>query len=49
MAVKKDYRQLSYAVADIVEAMINKGLLQKIFTKYHASYQAPSLYSVSSD
>ena len=49
MAVKKDYRQLSYAVADIVEAMINKGLLQKIFTKYHASFQAPSLYPVSPD
>lgn len=47
MAVKSDYRQLSYAVADIVEAMINKGLMQKIFSQYHAHYQAPSLYLVS--
>ena len=49
MAVKNDYRQLSYAVSDIVEAMIKKGLMQEIFTKYHAYYQAPSFYSVSSD
>jgi len=49
MAVKNDYRQLSYAVADIVEAMIKKGLMQKIFTQYHAHYQAPSLYSELSD
>lgn len=49
MAVKNDYRQLSYAVADIVEAMIKKGLMEKIFAQYHAHYQAPSLYSELSD
>jgi ABC-type amino acid transport substrate-binding protein len=47
MAVKKDYRQLSYTVADIVEAMVKKGLIQKIFNQYQASYQIPSFYSVS--
>ncbi|GAA6170368.1 hypothetical protein NBRC116592_00380 [Colwellia sp. KU-HH00111] len=44
MAVKKDYRQLSYAVADIVEAMIQQGIMQQIFAKYHVHYQTPSLY-----
>jgi hypothetical protein len=47
MAVKSDYRQLGYAIADIVEAMINQGLMKKIFSQYNAIYQIPSLYSVT--
>ncbi|OUR82336.1 amino acid ABC transporter substrate-binding protein [Colwellia psychrerythraea] len=47
MAVKSDYRQLGYAIADIVEAMINQGQMKKIFKQYSAVYQIPNLYSVS--
>lgn len=45
MAVKSDYRQLGYVIADIVEAMIKQGLMKEIFTKYNAIYQIPNLYS----
>ena len=47
MAVKSDYRQLGYAIADVVEAMVNQGQMKKIFDQYHAVYQVPNLYSVS--
>lgn len=49
MAVKSDYRQLGYAVADIVEAMISQGQMKKIFAQYNAVYQIPNLYSVSAE
>ncbi len=49
MAVKSDYRQLGYAIADIVEAMVNQGQMKKIFAQHHAVYQVPNLYSVSED
>ena len=49
MAVKSDYRQLGYAVADIVEAMISQGQMKKIFSQYNAVYQIPNLYSVSAE
>jgi ABC-type amino acid transport substrate-binding protein len=45
MAVKNDYRQLGYAIADIVEVMINKGIMKSIFEDYHAVYQLPNFYS----
>lgn len=44
MAVKADYRQLGYAVADIVENMVKTGEMEQIFTKYNAIYKIPSLY-----
>jgi len=44
MAIKADYRQLGYAVADIVEAMVVQGEMKKIFTKYHVLYKTPHLY-----
>ena len=47
MAVKSDYRQLGYVIADIVETMINQGTMDKIFNQYHAIYQLPELYSVA--
>ena len=47
MAVKSDYRQLGYAVADIVEAMIASGEIKKIFEDHYAIYQLPALYSVA--
>ncbi len=49
MAVKSDYRQLGYAIADIVEAMIKQGVMEKIFLQYNAVYQIPDLYSISEE
>ncbi|ARD43045.1 transporter substrate-binding domain-containing protein [Colwellia sp. PAMC 21821] len=47
MAVKSDYRQLGYAIADIVEAMISDSTMKQIFEDYHAIYQLPAFYSVA--
>lgn len=47
MAVKADYRQLGYAVADIVESIIKTGEIKEIFTKYDAIYKLPDLYKDS--
>ncbi|MBL4764348.1 MAG: transporter substrate-binding domain-containing protein [Colwellia sp.] len=47
MAVKADYRQLGYAVADIVESMIKTGEIEKIFAKYNVIYKLPNLYKTS--
>lgn len=44
MAVKSQYRQLAYAVGDIVEAMVMQGDMAQIFAQYHATYQVPELY-----
>jgi ABC-type amino acid transport substrate-binding protein len=44
MAVKADYRQLGYAVADIVENMVRTGRMAKIFAQYNVIYKLPSLY-----
>lgn len=49
MAVKSDYRQLGYAVGDIVEAMISQGQMKKIFEQYNAVYQIPNLYAVNEE
>jgi len=47
MAVKSDYRELGYAIADIVENMIKTGGMEKIFAKYNVTYKIPNLYKVS--
>lgn len=44
MAVKADYRELGYAVADIVENMIKTGEMENIFTKFNVIYKIPDLY-----
>jgi polar amino acid transport system substrate-binding protein len=44
MAVKADYRQLGYAVADIVENLVKTGGMEKIFAQYNVTYKLPSLY-----
>lgn len=44
MAVKSQYRQLGYAVGDIVQAMVEQGQMQAIFEQYHALYQPPTSY-----
>jgi len=48
MAVKSDYRQLAYAIEDIVAALVTSGKMQAIFTRHHALYQAPSFYNDNS-
>lgn len=47
MAVKADYRQLGYAVADIIEAMVKQGVMEKIFAKYQVDYKKSDLYMTS--
>lgn len=44
MAVKSDYRQLSYAIGDIVSAAVLNGDIEKIFKQHHAIYQQPKYY-----
>jgi len=44
MAVKSDYRQLGYAIADIVEAMVIQGKMENIFAKYQVFYKTPDFY-----
>lgn len=47
MAVKADYRQLGYAVGDIVESMVKTGEMEQIFSKYNVTYKLPNLYKTS--
>ena len=47
MAVKVDYRELGYAVADIVEKMIKNGGMADIFAKYNVIYKIPDLYKTT--
>jgi len=47
MAVKTDYRQLGYTVADIVEAMVTQGKMKDIFAKYHVLYKMPDFYQAT--
>ena len=47
MAIKIDYRQLGYAVADIVENMIKTGEMAAVFAKYNVIYKIPDLYKTS--
>ncbi|QHJ09915.1 Membrane-bound lytic murein transglycosylase F [Paraglaciecola mesophila] len=45
MAVKADYRQLGYAIGDIVEQMTKDGTMRKIFEDYQITYETPEYYS----
>lgn len=47
MAVKADYRELGYAVADIVENMIKTGEMEAIFAKFNVIYKIPNLYKIA--
>jgi len=47
MAVKADYRELGYVVADIVETMIKSGKMKSIFAKFNVIYKTPDLYKDS--
>ncbi len=43
VAVKHSYRQLGYAVEDIIATMVRNGIMEKIFKQHNISYMAPSL------
>lgn len=42
LAVKSDYRQLGYAVGDIIGTMVTSGQMAKIFDKYGLTYTPPA-------
>ncbi|WP_370694276.1 substrate-binding periplasmic protein [Psychrobium sp. 1_MG-2023] len=45
MAVKSDYRQLSYAIGDVVTEMVKNGQMARIFEQYGSIYQQPTYYN----
>ena len=47
MAVKSSYRQLSYAVEEVVEKMVRSGEMEALFSRYGLSYELPELYNVT--
>ncbi len=49
IAIKENYRQLGYAVNDVITAMIENGDMEKIFSQYHVSYHLPSTYELDAE
>lgn len=49
IAIKENYRQLGYAVNDVITAMIVNGDMEKIFSQYHVSYHLPSTYELDAE
>ncbi|WP_372739361.1 substrate-binding periplasmic protein [Neptunomonas sp.] len=47
MAVKSSYRQLSYAVEEVVEKMVRSGEMEALFSRYGLTYELPELYNVT--
>lgn len=47
MAVKHSYRQLGYAVGDVVEKLVKDGSMEQIFQRYGLRYEIPELYQES--
>ena len=45
MAVHTDFRALSYAIGDVITAMLNDQRLDAIFAQYYAPLQVPKYYS----
>lgn len=44
MAIKSTYRQLGYAVEEVVDRMIRTGEMEKIYQQYGLTYELPGLY-----
>jgi ABC-type amino acid transport substrate-binding protein len=44
MAVKHTYRQLGYAIEEVVDGMVRNGEMDKIYRSYGLSYEIPALY-----
>lgn len=44
MAVKSSYRQLGYAVEEVVDKMVRSGEMATMFSQYGLTYELPELY-----
>ena len=44
MAVRDEYRQLGYAVGDVVTEMVSNGEMAAIFKRHHTYYQKSQYY-----
>ncbi|WP_370279988.1 substrate-binding periplasmic protein [Pontibacterium sp.] len=44
MAIKSTYRQLGYAVEEVVDRMIRNGEMAKVYEQYGLTYELPGLY-----
>ena len=47
MAVKSSYRQLGYAVEEVVDKMVRSGEMASLFSRYGLTYELPELYNVA--
>lgn len=47
MAVKSSYRQLGYAVEEVVERMVRSGEMEAMFGHYGLTYELPELYQAA--
>ena len=47
MAVKSSYRQLSYAIEEVVDKMVRSGEMESLFSRYGLTYELPELYNVT--
>lgn len=45
MAVRHNFRQLSYAVEEIILQLTNKGAISSIFDQYQVAYERPAAYA----
>ena len=45
VAADSSYRQLSYAIEEILETMVRDGAIKKIFSAYQVNFQTPEFYS----
>ena len=46
MAVRHDFRELAYTIEDIIDKMVNTGVVKRIFDKYNIQYLVPEYYTV---
>jgi ABC-type amino acid transport substrate-binding protein len=44
MAIKHSYRQLGYAVEEVVDGMVRSGEMAQLFGRYGLTYELPGLY-----
>jgi ABC-type amino acid transport substrate-binding protein len=44
LAVRTNFRQLAYAIGDIITELVNQGKLDKVFQQFGLTYEKPSTY-----
>ena len=47
MAVKSTYRQLGYAIEEVVDGMVRSGAMSQLVGRYGVTYELPGLYQVA--